>query len=99
VPVRFGIGSSTYSALHPAGATVASSMLGRVTRNDGSAMGRPSSISARNELSHAAPKWMLWWAAPAGGPPRTPATQSTQLGEYRPRLAARGASTPPSRVR
>ena len=35
---------------------------------------------------------------PFGASPRTPATQSRHDGENRPRLATRGASTPPSRV-
>ena len=36
--------------------------VGFVTRNDGSDMSRPSSITSRNTWSHARPKWMVWWA-------------------------------------
>ena len=83
----------------PSGARPGSSRPCWVTRIDGSGMRVPRSISAAKAWSHSVPKWMLWCALPGGGAPFTPATHSTQLGEYRPRRAARGASTPPSRVR
>ena len=56
-----------------------------MTRIDGSGIRTPSWMSARNESSQSAPKWMLWWAASGGGRPRTPATHSRHDGEYRPR--------------
>ena len=73
----------------------------RVQRDEDRRVGHHVAVvdERSNDSSHCRPKWMLWWAAPAGGTPRTPATHSRHDGEYRPRRAARGASTPPSSVR
>ncbi len=56
---RLGVGSSTYRLVQPAGASVGSSRLCKVTRIDGSGIRTPSSMSARNEPSQSPPKWML----------------------------------------
>ena len=62
-----------------------SSIVGTVTRIEGSSIREPRSISARNEAFHSLPKWMLWWATPGGSSPATPACQTKADGEYRPR--------------
>ena len=80
-PSRLGTGSSTYSELHPAGARVGSDTLGLVTRMEGSGMRTPRLMTASNASSHIPPKWMLWWAAPSGIDPFTPASHTAHDGE------------------
>ncbi len=75
------MGSSTYRETRPSGASDGSVTVGLVTSMDGSGMTTPCSRRASNAPSHSAPKWMLWWVAPAGIWPFTPASHTAHDGE------------------
>ncbi len=55
--------------------------MGLVTNIDGSGMTTPRLSRASKEPSHSAPKWMLWWVAPSGSRPFTPASHTAHEGE------------------
>jgi hypothetical protein len=55
--------------------------VGLLTSIEGSGMVSPRSSRASNASFHWAPKWMLWWVAPSGSVPRTPASHTAHDGE------------------
>jgi len=55
--------------------------VGLVTSIEGSGMTTPRSRRASNAPSHSLPKWMLWWVAPSGSLPFTPASHTAHDGE------------------